>query len=751
MFVQTAAQTVRYGRSSFTTLLLAGTALTFLSLPATAQALSGPAESGLETVTVTAEKRDTPLQETPIAVTALSASTLEKNRIDSFSDLSLRVPNLTYTQFSPQEAYISIRGTLINNNAAGWDDAVTTFVDGVPTTGLGDQNPDLFDLSQIEVLRGPQGTLFGRNVTGGAIVLHTMPPSFDPDAKIRLSYGNYNAVQARGYLTGPITDTIAGKISLSVNHRDAFIDNTTLGGQTDGTDEYDLRGQLLWKASSDLEVLVGADYMRDNSGGYPSRLQANFKPALFPNLSYDPNQTNQGFNGVQHREIGGALARVTWTNPIGVLTSITGYRNVNDHFPNSVLGDPQNQLLQTNIVQDKQVSEEVDFASSTDQKLTWVGGLFYLHSNKRQGGPQVFAFNPATVAGLFSADNNYTQTAIQRIATDSYAIFGEATYAITDMLKLTLGARETWERKGGTSSVAYSIVDPANLFPAVAGYSHTWNAFTPKANLSFQAADNVLIYASVTRGFKSGGYDLSGTGAKTAANVPLALATPFAPETETSYELGEKYSGFDNRLVVNGALFRADYNNQQVSQLVLLSNNQLENITSNAPGVTRSQGAELEATGLATDWLTLGLTYAYLDSHFSDKSRVPYTPRHQLNLSGEVHFPVPDWGGEASFATDYTFHSKVVFNKSETLPDYIASQTAWDGIVNMHADYTSEDGQWRVSLWGKNITDDRALLRASNVGVLFQNLAEIGNANDSLYLVKYFPERTFGVSLTKDL
>jgi len=119
-------------------------------------------------------------------------------------------------------------------------------------------------------------------------------------------------------------------------------------------------------------------------------------------------------------------------------------------------------------------------------------------------------------------------------------------------------------------------------------------------------------------------------------------------------------------------------------------------------------------------------------------------------LSGEVHFAVPDWGGEASFATDYTFHSKVVFNKSETLPDYIASQTAWDGIVNMHADYTSEDGQWRVSLWGKNITDDRALLRASNVGVLFQNLAEFGNANDSLYLVKYFPERTFGVSLTKD-
>jgi iron complex outermembrane receptor protein len=750
MLIQTTSRIARPARRPLVSGLLAGTALALLCLPVTAQTLGDANGGALETVTVSAEKRSTLIQQTPVAVTALTAATLENNRIDTFSDLSLHVPNLTYTQFSPQESYLSIRGTLINNNAAGWDDAVTTFIDGVPTTGLGDQNPDLFDLRQIEVLRGPQGTLFGRNVTGGAIVLHTLAPSFDSGARVRLSYGNDNFAQARGYLTGPITDTLAGKISINVNHRDAFIDNVTLGGQTAGTDEYDLRGQLLWNAAPNLEVLLGADYMRDNSGGYPSRLQANFRPALYPNLSYDANTTNQGFNGFQHREIGGGLARVTWTNPIGVLTSTTGYRNVNNHFPNSVLGDPKNQLLQLNIVQDKQVSEEVDFTSPSDQRLTWVGGLFYLHANKRQGGPQTTAFDPAAIAGLFSADNNYSQTAIQRISTDSYAIFGEVSYAITDVVKLTLGARETWERKGGTSTILYSIIDPAHLFPGAASYSHTWNAFTPKANLSFQVTDNLLTYVSVTRGFKSGGYDLSGTGASSVTNVQLAFATPFAPETETSYEIGEKLSAFDNRLVINGALFRADYKNEQVSQLVLLPNKQLENITSNAPGISRSQGLEMEASGLVTDWLTLGLTYAYLDAHFADKSRVPYTPRHQLNLSGELHMPMPEWGGEVRYAADYTFHSKVVFNKSETLPDYIASQTAWKGIVNMHADYVVEGGAWRVSLWGKNITNDRALLRASNVGVLFENAAEFNNANDSLFLVKYFPERTFGISLTTD-
>jgi iron complex outermembrane receptor protein len=730
--------------------LVSSTSVALLAAFAAGHAAAQSADKGIETVTVTAEKRTTLLQKTPVAVTALTASALEKNRIDTFQDLALRVPNLTYTQFSPQEAYFSIRGTLINNNAAGWDDAVTTFIDGVPTTGLGDQNPDLFDLSEIEVLRGPQGTLFGRNVTGGAVVIHTAPPSFDPEGKVEISYGNYNAVQARGFISGPLTDTVAAKLSVSVNHKDAFINNVTLGGKTDGDDEYDVRGQLLWEAAPDLEVLLGADFMRDNGGGYPSRVLANFTPALFPNLSYNPNTTNQGFNGFDHREIGGGMARVTWTNPYGVLTSITGYRNVDDNFPNNVLGDPINQLLQTNTVQDKQVTQEFDFASPTDQRLSWVGGLFYLHSNNREGGPLVFAFSPATIAGLFSADTHYTQTAIQRIGTDSYAVFGEATFAASDSVKVTVGARETWERKAGTSVVTYSISDPAHLFPGDASYGHTWNAFTPKVNLSYQAWDGLLLYATVSRGFKSGGYDLSGDGANSVTNVNLALATPFQQETVWNYEAGEKYTSDDGMFSVDGDVFLADYKKMQLAELVLLPNNQLANITSNAPGTTTVQGAELESTARPTDWLDLGLTYAFLDAHFSDDTRVPYTPRHQVNVSGDVHFPVEALGGEISLAGDYTFHSKVLFDKSNIPPAYIENRSAWNGIVNAHADYTSDDALWRFSIWGKNLTDDRALLRASNVGVLFQNLAEFGNANDSLFLVKYYPERTFGVSLTRD-
>ena len=234
-------------------------------------------------VVVTAEKRETKLQDTPIAVTAFTADTIEKNRIEHLDDVAIRTPNVVYTQFSNQESYFSIRGTLINNNAAGWDDAVATFIDDVPTTGLGDVNPNLFDLQSIEVLRGPQGTLFGRNATGGVVIIRTQPPSFTPMAKVEGTYGSDNLVQLRGVFSGPlVADTLAGKIAISLDHRDDFIRNVTLHDKTAGVNQADVRGQLLWDVRSNLNVLFSADYLIDRSGGYPTKLTGNFIPASVP-------------------------------------------------------------------------------------------------------------------------------------------------------------------------------------------------------------------------------------------------------------------------------------------------------------------------------------------------------------------------------------------------------------------------------------------------------------------------------------
>jgi iron complex outermembrane receptor protein len=228
----------RYGRRGRTRSLAAGPIIAMLvaySPASGAQELREPsagtaprAGSELEEVIVTAERRATRLEDTPISATVLTARELESQRIVSFSDVELLVPGLTYTQITHQEAYFSIRGTSIKNDAPGTDLGVSVFVDDVPMTGIGDNDVDLFDLQSIEVLRGPQGTLFGRNVTGGLINVHTAPPSFQPSFKEEFTYGSDNLMEARGFATGPLRGQLAAKLTFSTRRRDDYIENVTL-------------------------------------------------------------------------------------------------------------------------------------------------------------------------------------------------------------------------------------------------------------------------------------------------------------------------------------------------------------------------------------------------------------------------------------------------------------------------------------------------------------------------------------------
>jgi iron complex outermembrane receptor protein len=756
--------------------LLTGAGQAIAAAPSPAAATGAPTDAAAAvpaapsgSVVVTALRRETKLQETPVAETAITTAQIEANHLVSLQDVAISVPNLTYTQFSTQESYFSIRGTLINNNAAGWDDAVATFIDDVPTTGLGDVNPDLFDLSSVEVLRGPQGTLFGRNATGGAVIIRSQPPSFTFQGKAEATYGSYNLVQLRGLVTGPLSDTVAAKLVVDYQHQDPYINNVFLHDKTDGTDLADVRAQLLWRPTSKVDVLFSADYLHDWSGGYPTRLLGAFVPALFPGLSYSPYDTNQAINGFQHRDIAGLSARVNYDSPVGVLTSITGYRYVDAKFPNDVVGDPENEVPTIGLVHDTQVSQEFRLASPADRRLTWVGGVFLLHSDKREGGPIGFFFDPNTVAGLFSADNDYTQFNDQKVATDSLAAFGEATFAITSELKLTGGLRASWERKAGHDVVTYTLADLSNLPPANVNYSHSWGAVTPKVTLTFQPDSHFMVYGTVAEGFKSGGYDLSGAAAAgglglspgdASSLVAAALKRPFDQETVWNYELGEKATLFDNRLVFDTAVFDDEYHNLQTSQLTLVGAIPVP-ITSNA-GNARVSGLEIESQFAPTGWLTLAATYAYMDAHFTSKfvhgqpvsffgKSIPYAPKDQVHLSADVHAPLPDGMGRVDVAIDYTYHSKVFFDNANDNAPFLQHKSVWNGIINAHVEYDSPDDRWRVSLWGKNITRQEPALHAADVTVLFEDFNEFVSLppTDTISLVKYYPVQTFGVTVTR--
>jgi iron complex outermembrane receptor protein len=720
----------------------------------------------LEEVTVTAQKRDTKLENTPIAVSAFTPDFIDRNRIQTLDDVALRTPSVAFVQLNKGEVYISIRGTLVNTPGAGWDDSVTTFIDDVPMTGAGDNSPDLYDLRSIEVLRGPQGTLFGRNVTGGAIVIHTQQPSFDAQGKVEATYGLDNLAQVRGLWTGPLAGhELAGKLTVDVKHRDDYLNNITLHDKTFGDAVGNGRGQLLWEPSDSLTVLLSGDYTHDQSSGKIVRLSGNLEPSLFPNLSYNPDDTNQGKNSETRKNVMGLSARVDWNASWGTLTSITGLRRVHNDTNWSRLGDPDNQALTTAIVKDKQYTEELRAASASSGRFTWLGGLFYLHADKQENDQYTFSLNPNTANGgafpfpIVGVGQNVQQHVVDEVG----ALFGEVSYAILEPLKLTLGGRGQWERKGGSSAILASFA-PGNpldafyplVFPnAAANYSDTWWSFTPKATLAYQVQDGLLLYATTAKGYKSGGWDTSASSdfGKPSAAVSQHLATAFQPEQVWSYELGAKYLSPDRRWQVNAATFIADYRDMQTNQF----NPQTAVFQTTNVGRARAKGIELETTEALTDWLTLGVNYTYQLARYTEYvqsatqnntgNTIPETPKHSVNLNAETRFVLGSAPGYITVGGDYTYRSAVHFADSNAEPAFLLQQSKFDGIVNLHTSWNSSGDEWHVALFATNLTNRSTVTYATDVSGFYLTPAEAANAANRIYSVIRTPSRLVGLTV----
>src|SRR5258707_2491993 len=247
-----------------------------------------------------ATRRPTLLQLTRVAITDFAGSELDREHFIGLGSIAAVSPGLVFTALSPSESYTSIRGTTVGNDAPGSDLGVSVFIDDIPSTGVGDNNPNLFNLGSIEVLRGPQGTLFGRNVTGGAIVIHTLPPDFKAQEKAELTFGNYNMGEGRGYVTGPLVDnTLAGGISFDVRRQDGFLNNVTLRENSSAFHTWGTRGPLLLTPTDDLRILGGADFNK-STAPKQTQLIGNFQPALFPGLSYRPTDVHSAIHPTCH-------------------------------------------------------------------------------------------------------------------------------------------------------------------------------------------------------------------------------------------------------------------------------------------------------------------------------------------------------------------------------------------------------------------------------------------------------------------
>jgi iron complex outermembrane receptor protein len=343
----------------------------------------------------------------------------------------------------------------------------------------------------------------------------------------------------------------------------------------------------------------------------------------------------------------------------------------------------------------------------------------------------------------------YVNQANQRVAVDSRAAFGETTLEMIQGLKLTVGARYSSESKSGHTEISdTSVTNPAL---SSGPYSKTWTAFTPKALLSYEPVSDVMMYVSATKGFESGGYDTNGT-----TNAELASA--YNPEYVWSYEGGIKTAFMDRRLQINLAVYDAEYKDLQTRNFDPISGN----IIAGNAAKARVRGSELEVEMLPIDWLTLGLSYSYTDAKYrsylipnappsppTDNSghTIPFTPRNAANVRAETHFGAPR-GGKIRIGADVTYRSAIQFNDANSTPSFIVAKSAYHGVLNAHATWSSSDDRFEVTGWAKNVTDKRAIINNADLSNFFDTFAEY-NKGGYVSIDNWNDPRTVGISLTR--
>ncbi len=774
-------------------LWLAGAVL--LAAPATAQltlvaneedrgtAASVPDSGASEDVLVTARRRTERSQDVPIAINAFGAAQIESTRTFNLRDLQQLTPSLVVTNTNPRNTSINIRG--LGNNVAVYNDglepAVGVYLDGVYLARPGQTVFDLADLEQIEVLRGPQGTLFGKNTSAGAVVVTTRQPTFDWQAGGDASLGNYDFRQLHAYVSGPLTEQLAARLFVSKTDRDGFTRNRFDGRYGQDFHDLNLRGQLLYKPSDRLTLRIIGDWGRQDSFTAGSILLGAIRNydngALFPNnyydrsarLGYTPVAANPALRTTdtdadpryrmnQH----GVNVTTDWDIGPATLTSVTAYRAWNWYPHNDGDGtsiDAGADFHQSN--EQRQVSQELRIASNGARRVDYVAGLYYLYQSieaeavNRYGSRAADWFLPPTTNAAVGAAalNGYNVVSHSRPVTDSYAAFAQTIWHITGAVDLTTGLRYTYETKSGyfdqdatgTSLAGLTAAQQvaAQAIRARYGVRNFYTARTEagrlsgQATLSWRVAAPVLAYATYARGNKFGGLNLANitTTGQFAANPVIR------PETIDSYEVGAKTSWADGRIIANVAAFWTDVKDYQTT-IVDVERNGVSFFTNAAKVQTRGIEADLRAA--PTRWLTVYGSGTYDDARYISYANAPcpieITGRTLCDLSGQRLPGVSRWaasaGGEVRAPLGVNFgHSAEVYAGSDysyrSATNSTASLSRYSDIpayalVNLRFGIRADDGRYDIQFWGRNVANSTYYLSlaANNTGAVTATLGE---------------------------
>jgi iron complex outermembrane receptor protein len=727
------------------TALLAGTAMALVATPAFAQdTASASAETTAavqndvalpadgDAVVVTARRRSETLVDVPIAVTAYSGAALERLGSTDITDLADTTPNVTLEPSRGTNSTLTafIRGVGQQDPVAGFEQGVGLYLDDVYLNRPQAAVLDIYDVERIEVLRGPQGTLYGRNTIGGAIKYVTRRLSDTPRGKIKLNAGTYRQIDVIGSASTPIAEGLRIGASVARLTRKGFGDNLTTGEENYDKNIWAVRGTLEAEPSTDAFLRLSGDYTWDKSS---ARGGHRLIPSLITQAPVleDVYDTRGGLLDPKQKVTGGGLAL---SGEFGVaegikVRSITAYRKDNSATPIDFDALPSADLDVPAIYKNRQLSQEAQILINRG-RLNGLIGAYYLDAHAlTQFDVRLFT----TLAGLAA----FTSSTID---TRTVALFGDFSYDLTDQLSLSVGGRYTWDRRdgkifrqnytGGGSPVFGGLGTPFGATSTNFDGSRRFKKFTPRASLSFKPAENQNLYVSYSEGFKGGGFDPRGVG----ANAPdlngdgrrgqdeIAAFIGFNPETVKSYEAGYKASLFDRRLSFATAVFRANYSDVQIPGSVPCTVNGLPSFcgqTANA-GKARFQGVELESSAIvarnlsgAGDRLNLSGTLGYIDAKFlsyesliagkptdvADFRKVQNTPK--WTASGSIDYSRPLGGGSLNVNSTLSYRSKTY---QFEVPNPFFDQKGY-ALLDAGVVWTSADDHLTIGLYGKNLTD----------------------------------------------
>ena len=737
----------------FTLACLASTALTTLvAIPQLAMAQTAqPAEPGpgvatVEDIIVTADRRARSLQEVPSAITAVNSETIERERLVDLNSLANSVPSFSMTEGSSLGKELNIRGiTSVRILDATAEPSVGVFVDEVYISRMGSAFSDFYDLERIEVIRGPQGVLLGKNVVGGAISVITNKPSFDPSARFTAGLGNYNAFNADGYMTGPLTESLAGRFAFQVRNRDGYARNALLNTDLEDLTAHQARAELLYQPdSSPLRALLTVDYGSSESAGSartviddPFTAGIGAVTAFRTAQGIGQRETLSPQRDYANRTTMGASLRVDYDLDWGArLSWITGYRKSEGENGYNQLGAGSRPALVDSFYSAKDepetISQELRLVSQNpDSRFDWILGAFFQKDNVDRSDSNV-ARSYAPVPAL---SGTYLYTTSAELETS--AVFGQIGFNFTSQLKGTIGARYTKDKKNGTRTAACledggdGLCIAALILAAgqswTVDYGKEWDAFTPQGILEYRPNEDIMIYASAGKGFKGGGWD----------HIPSTEAGArigYDPEEVINYEIGAKTDLFDNRLRLNLAAFQMDYTDLQSQQLILAC---LCTITSNA-GSAKIRGFEAELTWAVNDQLLLNASGSLIDAKYEDfvtsagavftGNRVQRSPEDKFNIGFTYEFGEGNWDRAFSLKGNYTRTGEAFWS-----PDNTIKQDPF-GLLDASLRIQPPNAAWNITFWGKNLTDE---LYAVGAQATFGDLLQY-----------YGPPKTFGVDLS---